>query len=66
MSTAPPRPITPPLPKGTKPLSHQIAGHKYGKGKTKLGKQLMSTCSSPPFNTTAFNFLLYDVHFYCL
>ncbi|XP_074648900.1 inositol polyphosphate multikinase-like [Tubulanus polymorphus] len=27
----------PPLPKGTKPLSHQVAGHRYGEGKTKFG-----------------------------
>ena len=29
--------VTPPLPEGCKPLSHQVAGHMHGKGKTKAG-----------------------------
>ncbi|XP_038060723.1 inositol polyphosphate multikinase-like [Patiria miniata] len=29
--------ITPPLPKGCVPLSHQVAGHMYGKGTSKAG-----------------------------
>ncbi|XP_013386572.1 inositol polyphosphate multikinase [Lingula anatina] len=31
------RPKTPPLPKGTQTLEHQVAGHRHGKSKTKLG-----------------------------
>ncbi len=31
--------VTPPLPEGCKPLSHQVAGHIHGKGKTKAGKK---------------------------
>ena len=30
--------VTPPLPEGCKPLSHQVAGHMHGKGRTKIGK----------------------------
>ena len=29
--------VTPPIPEGCKPLSHQVAGHMHGKGKTKAG-----------------------------
>ncbi|XP_071952821.1 inositol polyphosphate multikinase-like [Antedon mediterranea] len=31
------RPTTPPLPTDCEPLSHQVAGHVHGKGKTKIG-----------------------------
>ena len=31
------RPVTPPLPTGTLVPQHQVAGHAFGKGKTKLG-----------------------------
>ncbi|XP_072050502.1 uncharacterized protein [Amphiura filiformis] len=34
--------VTPPLPEGCKPLSHQVAGHIHGKGKTKAG--LLQDC----------------------
>lgn len=36
----PPRINTPPLPEGMKPPAHQVTGHIYGKGKTKLGTTL--------------------------
>ncbi|XP_022107113.1 uncharacterized protein LOC110988156 [Acanthaster planci] len=29
--------VTPPLPKGCVPLTHQVAGHMYGKGTSKAG-----------------------------
>ena len=32
------RPDTPPLPSGTKPLPHQVAGMKYRTSKSKYGK----------------------------
>ena len=38
LGSQPERPTTPPLPTGALPLSHQIAGHRHGQGKTKLGE----------------------------
>lgn len=58
----------PPLPPGTKPLANQVAGHKYGEGKTKLGclqhedGTILKPVQCPPrgqretdFYTTAFD-----------
>ncbi|XP_060080444.1 inositol polyphosphate multikinase-like [Ylistrum balloti] len=58
----------PPLPLGTKPLANQVAGHKYGEGKTKLGclqhedGTVLKPVQGPPrgqremdFYTTAFD-----------
>lgn len=58
----------PPLPPGTKPLANQVAGHKYGEGKTKLGclqhedGTVLKPVQGPPrgqremdFYTTAFD-----------
>ena len=40
----PKTPTDPPeLPKGCKPLPHQVAGHRYGEGKLGIGKFIFST-----------------------
>ena len=31
------KPENPPLPKGCRPLAHQVAGHRYGKGRLGIG-----------------------------
>ena len=35
---------TPPVPAGTAPLDHQVAGHVFGESKTKLGTAYKYVC----------------------